>query len=454
MYLFTKGGYASKVLAFTFFLLITTVFSNDLKAQCASPVSVGTCSGGNGPVTNNANINSGQTYWYTGNGTFGVINLNGGTLRICGKLTLSNLNFNGGKLIIEAGGSLSLNTGGALNLNGNCTIANSGELNINKTVVMQNANNVLFNAAGAVLNMNGGDYRLDINSPTSTFINNGTANIQTLFVQSSASGMPVCLGPNSCTNLSNLNNNLTNSFKAAEGSAVLRYTGNALLNNNLTNNENIFVCRAPGATISGSASFGSARVSNNCGSCTEASAPLSPLPIELIFFNGKQDKEGIEFTWATATELNNDYFTLEKSTDGIHWNALATIPGAGISTETLRYSFVDKAPEAGIQYYRLKQTDFDGSATFSVSIVIDVETPDPSITIYPNPNQSNHLNIRGIGNDVPYVLALKNITGELLYSQTFHSNSLDLPVVEKGVYLITLRSAGNFEDKTFKYVVL
>ncbi|MDZ4679676.1 MAG: T9SS type A sorting domain-containing protein [Saprospiraceae bacterium] len=430
--------------------------SNELQAQCSTQPAAGICSGGNGQLTNNGNINSGQTYWYAGNGSFSAVNINGGTLRVCGQLTLSNINFSTGNIFIEAGGSLTINGGGSLNMNGNSVISNRGQLTINRTVVIQNANNAIFNDAGATLNMNAGAYRLDINSSTSIFVNNGTSNIHTLIVQSSASGTAVCLGLNSCTNLTNLTNNLTNSFNAPDGSAVVSIRGNALLNNPLANNEAVVVCRATASTTSGGASFGSATVINNCSSCSEV--VLAPvLPIELLFFNGKQEKESIGLSWATATELDNDYFSIEKSTDGNLWTVLENIQGAGNSTANLQYIFVDYAPKAGIQYYRLKQTDFDGTFTYSAAIAITFEgstNGGNSISVYPNPNSSNQLNFRGIGLDLSYTLDLKKVTGELLYSQTVNTHSIALPDLEKGIYLITLYAEGSAGIKTFKYIVI
>lgn len=455
MKLIYKKNYVSALSVVLLTIFMTTGSLNDILGQCASPPAAGVCTGGNGAATNGVNINSGQTFWYAATGTFpSGVNLNaGGTLRVCGNLTLSTITFNGGNIIIEAGGTLTINGGGSLGMNGNSVISNRGTLNMNKGIVMQNLNNTLFNATPtAILNMNGGAYSLDINSATSKFINNGTANIHTLVTQGSASAGDVCLGSLSCMNLTNLTNNVTNTFIAPVGAGVMRYTGNALLNNNLTNDANVIVCKATGATKSGSASFGRATVMENCSSCTAALI----LPIELLSFNGKQEKESIELSWATATELNNDYFNIEKSIDGIKWDVLGTIPGAGSSTHTLQYTFEDNTPDEGVQYYRLKQTDFDGTFTYSDAIAINFKgsANANSISIYPNPNSSNQLNFRGIGQDIPCTLELKRLTGELLHTQMFNTHSIALQDLEKGVYLITLYSEGNFEPKTFKYIVI
>jgi hypothetical protein len=93
-------------------------------------------------------------------------------------------------------------------------------------------------------------------------------------------------------------------------------------------------------------------------SCT--CQPLSPLPIELTTFDVKQIDNKIEITWTTATEINNDFFTIERSADGINFYEIKKIKGAGNSSTSKHYSIYDIEPPTGINYYRLKQTDYDG----------------------------------------------------------------------------------------------
>jgi hypothetical protein len=91
----------------------------------------------------------------------------------------------------------------------------------------------------------------------------------------------------------------------------------------------------------------------------------STLPIELIFFKAEPNENLVNLSWATGCEINNDYFTLERSSDGKHFDELLKKKGLGNSTQTKYYSAVDDAPLAGSSYYRLKQTDFDGKFTYS-----------------------------------------------------------------------------------------
>jgi len=431
-------------------ILFTCEWSNTLQAQCAVPPAIGSCTGGNGAATNGVNINSGETYWYTATGTFpSGVNLGGGTLRVCGNLTLSTLNFNSGSILIEAGGSLTINGGGTLGMNGNSIISNRGTLTINRGITMQNSNNTIFNATPtAVLNMASGTHALTINSSTSSIINNGTASIHTLIVQGSTSGDLVCLGSASCLNLTNLTNNLTNPYNAPSGLGIVRYTGNALLNNNLTSNSNVVVCRATGSTTSGGANFGSATIVNNCASCGSA---LQVLPIELDLFQGRQEQETIRLSWSTSTQINLDYFTIEKSIDKTIWRGIGNINGTGNSIQTIQYTHMDSHPVEGLQYYRLKETNSEGSVYVSPPIVVKFIGTSPVLSIYPNPNSSRFLNIPGGESD--HSFELRSITGQLMYSKKLIKNSIELPSFPAGLYLITIRSAGNTVNKTFKYII-
>jgi len=94
---------------------------------------------------------------------------------------------------------------------------------------------------------------------------------------------------------------------------------------------------------------------------------ILPLPIELYKFEGKNEGENNIIQWTTASEHNNDYFTLERSTNGVDWVTITTQKGAGESTSEINYSFRDATYENVVNYYRLTQTDFNGeSETFDV----------------------------------------------------------------------------------------
>lgn len=112
------------------------------------------------------------------------------------------------------------------------------------------------------------------------------------------------------------------------------------------------------------------------------------LPIELISFEGKCKHEHVELTWQTATEINNNYFTIERSQNGTNWEIVDSITGAGNSNELLSYEYTDLSSSKQ-NYYRLKQTDIDGKYSYSRPIYVRCGVGDEEETnpyLFPNPN--------------------------------------------------------------------
>jgi len=89
------------------------------------------------------------------------------------------------------------------------------------------------------------------------------------------------------------------------------------------------------------------------------------LPVELISFTVKAAGKEAELRWATATEINNDYFAIEHSTDGRHFTEIGRVGGAGTTQQEQRYAFLHRSPAKGLNYYRLKQCDYDGASEYS-----------------------------------------------------------------------------------------
>ena len=105
------------------------------------------------------------------------------------------------------------------------------------------------------------------------------------------------------------------------------------------------------------------------------------IPIKLLDFSAKKSGESTLVSWSTLSEVNNDYFSVEWSTDGVNFEEIAKVDGAGTSRDKREYSFVHKSPKKGINYYRLTQYDFDGrSETFNiVSVVFNTKSLDMAI---------------------------------------------------------------------------
>lgn len=97
----------------------------------------------------------------------------------------------------------------------------------------------------------------------------------------------------------------------------------------------------------------------------------SPLPIELLSFNAVCQGNNVGINWSTASETNNDYFTIERSKDGKTWETVTIVPGAGNSNSTLSYSYTENNPFPITSYYRLKQTDYNGQSETFNSVAVN-----------------------------------------------------------------------------------
>ena len=116
------------------------------------------------------------------------------------------------------------------------------------------------------------------------------------------------------------------------------------------------------------------------------------LPVELTRFSGVRQERIVELNWITATELNNDFFVVERSKDGVSWMAFDVVKGIGTTSSHSSYQSTDEAPFDEINYYRLRQTDFNGDVKFS-NIISVSNTGDLKVNLFPNPGKS-HVNVQ------------------------------------------------------------
>ena len=115
------------------------------------------------------------------------------------------------------------------------------------------------------------------------------------------------------------------------------------------------------------------------------SCQMSVLPIELKHFFATANSDDILIEWGTASEMNNKFFTVFKSADGLNWSSIAELKGAGNSSSIKEYSVLDTSPNAGINYYYLMQTDYNGNTKKYNMIFADFGNKEGSINLFPNP---------------------------------------------------------------------
>lgn len=181
-------------------------------------------------------------------------------------------------------------------------------------------------------------------------------------------------------------------------------------------------------------------VGNATGMAFGFDDPGGALPVTLIDFNARVQHEKVWLEWSTASEINCDYFTVEKSVDEEEWNELAKVKGSGNSTVTNYYSLSDEQPMNGITYYRLAQTDYDGTTTVYESKKINYTSK--NIKLFPNP-ADRYLNIEGIFTDIKII----NSLGEVVYS-TEGNALINVEHLPDGIYLVRFDGKGGMINKS------
>jgi hypothetical protein len=325
-------------------------------------------------------------------------------------------------------------------------------------------------SAPATTNINGDDITINTNhtitSGSLDVDNNATFNIKsnaTLFITGNLV-VKNNLILNITGTLTITGNLVTNNgaHLTVNGGGVVKISGNASFDNNaiVTVNGNM--------TVGGAITFGSnptftgtgfVSTGSGCGSWTgSGSCSLGSLPIKLLSFNADNESSSVKITWKTASEENNNFFTIERSTDGKEFTAIATVPGAGTTLKTSSYEFSDKNPVKGRSYYRLSQTDFDGKSETFNPVTLDVTAVNNedagTFQIYPNPLVGSILNvaISKPGNGSIEILDGK---GNSILAQNVSTgdNNVELTLNESvtpGVYFVNYKTGS--DRKTIRLV--
>lgn len=231
----------------------------------------------------------------------------------------------------------------------------------------------------------------------------------TIIVESG--GALVVIGNGSISGTGNLQVDAGASMSVS-GNLNLSGTGTATINGQLDVVGNI--------TFSGTASLcGTGSV--NLGGNFEGGSPCGTLtlPVELVYFNAVSDENEVEINWQTASELNNDYFIIERSSNAKEFDEIRRVDGAGTSNQTIDYFERDYSPLPGTSYYRLRQVDFDGTPTLSNTVAVKRDNTLPEFSVYPNPVNDGdpfYMNFSGFG-DEEVLVVLRDMQGREFYSK-------------------------------------
>jgi len=176
------------------------------------------------------------------------------------------------------------------------------------------------------------------------------------------------------------------------------------------------------------------------------------VPVVLTSFSAENRNEQIHLDWTTSSEVNNDYFEIQHSLDGSSFETIGMQEGNGNSSITNNYSFLHETPKSGINFYRLKQNDFDGA--FEFSDVTSVRTKEvKEISLFPNPVQNELTISLQDESSENLVVEIIDASGRVALKQSLKSGnaiySLDTSRLQNGNYLIRIQGNNIQHSKSF-----
>ncbi|PCI98151.1 MAG: hypothetical protein COB15_06550 [Flavobacteriales bacterium] len=162
------------------------------------------------------------------------------------------------------------------------------------------------------------------------------------------------------------------------------------------------------------------------------------LPVELSQFDVSCQNDNTELNWSTSSEINNDYFTVERSTDAINFETIGTVNGSGNSSTMHNYFWSDDNPINGTAYYRLKQTDFNGAFEYHEVTAVKCSRG-TYISIYPNPFENGFTISLSENTSYPTTVEVMDYLGRKVYTQIIENATTEIILEDKvspGTYFV------------------
>lgn len=439
------------------FLLLACIPFTRLHSQCLTAPTA-TCTNTEPLVINGEVLNAGTTKWYYGPvTTFNMLTLKGGTLVVCGNLTIDKFYMDSGKIFIQPGGRFVIGNGEGAGLvfRGNCSVYNFGTLEVLRNLSLENGwatpakPNVVINATlSSVFKMN--NQYFVINNANSWFVNKGKAYFHGLITDPQASVRSVCLGKGSQTIMTVLYNKVKNSYYAPEQFACVNVSEFSQLWDTLTTvNPYINMClglthRTDSTCIPWGCkpNWGTANLFRGCVSC----GTIVILPTRFISFYAEQHPDGNALYWKMENPASTGIFYIETSSDGQQFQSLYSF-AADRQNNTAEYSYFDAIIRTGINYYRIKYADTVSKFITYTPVVKAVQKPSSSLKVYPNPF-SDRLFVSLPGNYPSVTATIANAYGGKINSQQLvrTGNKWELRLsghYSPGIYLMTIMADGH-----------
>lgn len=360
---------------------------------------------------------------------------------------------------LEGGGTVNIPTNGDCSSAVSCSITSANFWDINGNITVQSCATLDLNQNSSFLYILGGTFTVEegatLNTNRRIIVDGATLIVNGQFNVGDGAGNDnlVVTGGGSITVGSNGNIDVGNGNVRVGSNGA--NSGSLTVNGTLSTSGNLVIRNTGGLSGSGTVTYGgnftsSGTTNGSFTSCSGSNTSCgdSSLPVELVTFKTTLTRDGAaDLHWETATELNNEGFHVEKSSDGLHFESIGFVPGNGTSNQTHYYNFQDESLSTS-SYYRLKQVDYDGQFEYSpVSFVKITSTNSvPKIGIYPNPVVSNFQfteSTEGV-----FDWTLMSITGQKIITETNLTVAQaevrlnqSLGLLDAGTYLIIMQNS-------------
>ncbi|WP_018345120.1 T9SS type A sorting domain-containing protein [Cytophaga aurantiaca] len=399
-------------------------------------------------ITNNGTMNFSGQYYLAG----GTSN-NNGTMNFANELRLD-------------GGTLNINANSTVNVNS--LYKNNGTINMDNHSLLNIATNITTWNGTPINLVSGCASIMGSTTASSSAINNPfLSNMNLNFCGAAPMNGGGCI--TTLTSVSNNGSNayrITGNFSCGSGLSNLQYiniigaTGVTNLNGYWQVTKiNATTFDLIGSTFTTGAVFGSTSVqfdqsklmlgpSTYLGysGCTN---PCAPLPIKLLSFTATKDNGSVKIAWQTIEEKNNDYYVIERSTDGVHFETVTTVRGNRNSSSLLTYDQYDYSPYPGTSYYRLKQVDLDGSFSYSSIAAVEFDSQSDWI-VFPNPSKDGSFTIASsFAENEVVTVTVTDVTGNRVryYDNSLYAQEMQVSDLASGLYIVSIQTVTQILSK-------
>lgn len=336
-------------------------------SQCLTALPPPGCTGTEPLATDGETITGGTSKWYYGAAiTMNSLTVDGGTLVVCGDLTVDKFYMNTGNIFVRQGGRLVIGSGigAGLQFKGGCAIYNYGTCEIQRNLTLENnataasPNRVINALSSSVFKMS--NQYFVINNAHSWFVNNGYAEFWGIITDNQASSGSVCSGNGSITKMAVLINKVANAYNAPNGNACVNVYQFSEFYGQLTSSATLLVCLGSGHTSNSGCipfgctpnNWGAAQVFTNCTGC----GTLTALPVWFTSCTISAGKtRTVNLQWQINAEAGEGIFKVLRSADGLTWQAIDSLPAR--TSNILAYNYTDNLPVPGNAYYMIQYTN-------------------------------------------------------------------------------------------------